>query len=169
MYCDGCGSPLNPSGQYCSSCGKRWAPGTWYGASQRYSRIYPNDRVRRNLNALATLWLVYGILRMAGALALLTFGHIVFPWILGSHRWGWEGLVPFGIYTGGTFAAAFAGVYLIAAWGLYECEPWARGLAIVLSVFAMLRFPLGTALGIYTLWVLLPDPSRREYDQLAHA
>ena len=169
MFCDGCGSPLNPSGQYCSSCGKRVAPVAWSGPSQPRPRYYADYRVARNINALATLWLVYGILRMAGALALLSFGHLVFPFVMGPHFWAWERLLPFGFYTGGTFAAALAGAYLLAAWGLSEREPWARTLAIVLSVFAILRFPLGTALGVYTLWVLLPDPSRREYDQLAHA
>ena len=29
-------------------------------------------------------------------------------------------------------------------------------------------FPLGTALGIYTLWVLLPEESGAEYDRLTH-
>src|SRR5262249_44744923 len=133
-------------------------------------RLYSDDRVGRNINALSTFWLIYGILRMIAALALFSFGRLVFPWfITGPHTWGWERLVPFGLFWGSTFAAAFAGAYLFVAWGLSEREPWARTLAIVLSFFAVLRFPLGTALGIYTLWVLLPDPSRREYDQLAHA
>ena len=169
MYCDGCGSPLNPSGQFCASCGKRWAPATGYANSQRYSRTYSEDRVRRNLGTLTTLWLIYGILRMVAALALVSFGHLVFPGILWRHDWMWDRFIPFGIFTGGTIALAFAGLQLLLAWGLSERQPWARSLAIVLSIFALLRFPIGTALGIYTLWVMLPDPSRREYDQLAHA
>jgi len=170
MFCDGCGSPLNPSGQYCSSCGKRWAPASGYAANRTSQRPYSDDRVRRHINALTTFWLIYGILRMITVLALFSFGRLVFPWILtGPHTWGWERLLPFGLFWGGAFTAAFAGAYLLVAWGLSEREPWARSLAIVLSVIALLRFPIGTALGIYTLWVLLPDPSRREYDQLAHA
>ncbi len=173
MFCDGCGSPLNPSGQYCSSCGKRWAPATGYAAGQPAPRFYSDDRVKRNINALTTAWLVYGILRMVGVLALFSFGRLVFPWV-GPHwwvnqRWGWEQLVPLGICTGGEFALAFASAYLLVAWGLSERQPWARSLAIVLSFFVFLKIPLGTALGVYTLWVLLPDPSRREYEQIAHA
>jgi len=37
----------------------------------------------------------------------------------------------------------------------------------VLAFFALLNIPLGTALGIYTLWVLLPLESGQEYEQLA--
>jgi hypothetical protein len=36
-----------------------------------------------------------------------------------------------------------------------------------LGFLGLVRFPLGTALGIYTLWVLLPEESCREYDRLA--
>jgi hypothetical protein len=31
----------------------------------------------------------------------------------------------------------------------------------------LINFPLGSALGIYTLWVLLPAESEREYNQHA--
>lgn len=44
---------------------------------------------------------------------------------------------------------------LIAAWGLFGFRPWARILAIILSVLHLFSFPIGTALGAYALWVLL--------------
>jgi hypothetical protein len=44
---------------------------------------------------------------------------------------------------------------MLAGIGLLKMRPWARILAIVLGVLHILSFPLGTALGIYTLWVLL--------------
>ena len=125
--------------------------------------------MKRNLRALTTAWLVYGILRLIAALALISVGRLIFPWVLGPHNWGWEVIPTFGLFTGGAFAVAFSGAHLLLAWGLSERQPWARSLAIVLGIFALLRFPIGTALGIYTLWVLLPDPSRHEYEQLAHA
>jgi hypothetical protein len=40
-------------------------------------------------------------------------------------------------------------------------------LGIVLAFLALIRIPFGTALGIYTLWVLLPESSGQEYDALA--
>ena len=56
---------------------------------------------------------------------------------------------------------------LMAGWGLLERQPWARTLAIVLGCFHLVSVPLGTALGIYTLWVLLPAASEEEYRRLA--
>ena len=50
----------------------------------------------------------------------------------------------------------------LAGWGLKERRAWARTLSIVLACFALLLFmPLGTLLGIYTLWVLLPAQSEK--------
>ena len=51
-----------------------------------------------------------------------------------------------------------------AGWGLLQREPWARMMTIVLSFLALFNVPFGTALGIYSLWVLLPAQSEREYE-----
>ena len=42
-------------------------------------------------------------------------------------------------------------------------------LAIVMACLNMVHMPFGTALGIYTLWVLLPAASEQEYRSLARA
>src|SRR5258706_6941256 len=44
---------------------------------------------------------------------------------------------------------------MFAGIGLLKMQPWARIVAIVVVVLHILSFPLGTALGVYTLWVLL--------------
>jgi protein-S-isoprenylcysteine O-methyltransferase Ste14 len=67
----------------------------------------------------------------------------------------------------GIFLGLFGLLHLVLAWGLFERESWARMLGLVIAFLALLRFPLGTALGIYTLWVLLPEESGAEYDRLA--
>ena len=43
---------------------------------------------------------------------------------------------------------------IVAGWGLMKYQPWARVLTIVLSCLDLFNFPLGTALGVYGLWVL---------------
>lgn len=44
---------------------------------------------------------------------------------------------------------------MVAGIGLLKMQPWARIVAIIVGVFHILGFPLGTALAVYTLWVLL--------------
>ncbi len=57
---------------------------------------------------------------------------------------------------------------IIAGWGLLGFKPWARVLAIIVAVFNIWSIPFGTALAIFTLYVLLSgksDPAfSRRYD-----
>ena len=76
---------------------------------------------------------------------------------------------PGAFFSLGIVLALFGVLHLVLAWGLFEREPWARFLGLALGFLALLRFPLGTALGIYTLWVLLPENSGSEYDRLAQS
>jgi hypothetical protein len=50
---------------------------------------------------------------------------------------------------------------LIAGFGLLRMKSWARMIALVVGCLNLLHIPFGTALGIYTLWVLLNDESRQ--------
>ncbi|KPJ52104.1 hypothetical protein AMJ39_08650 [candidate division TA06 bacterium DG_24] len=45
--------------------------------------------------------------------------------------------------------------WIIAGIGLLRLRPWSRVLQIVLAILSLLWFPLGTAFGIYCLWVTL--------------
>jgi hypothetical protein len=50
---------------------------------------------------------------------------------------------------------------------LLQREHWARIAVLVLAFISLFtNIPFGTALGIYTMWVLLPAESEREYDAL---
>jgi uncharacterized membrane protein YdfJ with MMPL/SSD domain len=48
-----------------------------------------------------------------------------------------------------------------------ERRPWARTMAIVVGIIALLHPILGTVLGIYTLWVLLPGDAEAEYRKIS--
>lgn len=175
MYCDGCGSPFAAGAQYCRSCGKRilgvpaaapaGAAAGW-PASAGAARAAGDGRVGRNIQLLAGLWLASGILRLIGLTGAMAFRHFTY-----DGGWGWWApgwpfhFGPWLLFGGATLG--FLGiVHLLLAWGLYQREPWARMLGIVIGILALVRFPFGTALGIYTLWVLAPNPSGREYDAM---
>lgn len=46
---------------------------------------------------------------------------------------------------------------IIAGLGLVGRRGWARILTLILGALQLFNFPFGTALGIYTFWVLLDD------------
>jgi hypothetical protein len=63
---------------------------------------------------------------------------------------------------------AKAALGFLAGWGLLQHEKWARIITLVLAFVSLFtNIPFGTALGVYTMWVLLPSESDREYEALA--
>ena len=44
---------------------------------------------------------------------------------------------------------------LIAGIGLLKRKEWARILTLIVSVISLLNFPLGTAIGVYSIWALV--------------
>lgn len=190
MYCDRCGTQLNAGAQFCTKCGKAilaggtaapkagqatgQPPGST-GASSVAAGARSDGRVQRHVRTLAILWAINGVLRLMGVAWMTIFGTMFFPFMRGWGRgmgwpWGRWGMdVPFlgGLFSLGVFLGLFGVLHLVLAWGLFERQPWARTLGLVIGFLALLRFPLGTALGIYTLWVLLPQESGSEYDRLA--
>jgi hypothetical protein len=65
------------------------------------------------------------------------------------------------------FILAKAACGFLAGWGLLQRESWARVIALVLGFISLFNIPFGTAVGVYTLWVLLPAQSQQEYEALA--
>jgi hypothetical protein len=176
MYCDRCGTPFGAGVIYCASCGKQLmaapvAPAAGYAAPAQGAN---EGRVRRNINLVAGFWLANGILRLMSLGWMMVFHRLIFPggWV-GDGRWPFGGPINFGpwiwggMFSAGIFLAMFGVVHILLAWGLYERQPWARVLGIVVGFLALIRIPFGTALGIYTIWVLLPERSAREYDAMA--
>jgi len=43
---------------------------------------------------------------------------------------------------------------IIAGIGLFKKKEWARILTLILSVLDLINFPIGTAVGIYSIWAL---------------
>lgn len=54
---------------------------------------------------------------------------------------------------------------LIAGIGLLKRRSWARILALILAILELLNFPIGTAIGIYVIWVLLNEETAKLFAQ----
>jgi hypothetical protein len=70
----------------------------------------------------------------------------------------------------GTALAMFLSVFaipgLVTGYGLLQRKPWARIVGIVLSAISLINIPVGTAIGIYGLWVLLNKETELLFDGL---
>jgi hypothetical protein len=65
----------------------------------------------------------------------------------------------------GTVISGFFGLIslpnIIAGWGLIRFKPWARILTLILAALDLVNVPVGTLLGIYTIWVILQDETEK--------
>lgn len=57
----------------------------------------------------------------------------------------------------GTFLVLVSIPGLIAGIGLLKFKNWARILTLIISAIDLINIPIGTALGIYSIWVLVQD------------
>ncbi len=54
---------------------------------------------------------------------------------------------------------------IVGGWGLLQLKPWSWLLMVIVSILHLFHVPLGTALGVYGLWVLFSDDARRLLDR----
>lgn len=162
MFCNQCGSPVEPGHSVCPHC----------GVSMIWPRvaIAARMRVAEQLHLLAILWFVAGVLWLIPALvmAVLAAAITVPLAINGAEK------IAF-VFAPGVFVVlcvfflASAVLRFVAGWGLLKVRPWSRTYALVMAFLELISPPLGTALGIYTLFVLLPDEAGDEFRRMSQA
>lgn len=59
------------------------------------------------------------------------------------------------IIPGVLLAVAIPGI--VGGIGVLRLRPWARYMVLVISVLALFSVPIGTAIGVYSIWVLIQD------------
>jgi len=161
--------------RFCSLCGAQVIAVPV--APQQYAPfpVYaPVPRVRRHLQTLGTLWCAFAAWRVVEGLLGLFFVRLFAfrrwhgDWPPMHHLGGawfaapWMHLLPF-LVAATALSTLFAA---LVGWSLLTRRTWGRVLAIVAAVLTLFRVPFGTALGIYTLWVLAPTISGLEYDAM---
>ncbi len=167
MYCNQCGAALAAGADFCGQCGK---PAGAAPPATSARAAYPAPaagRVERHRTILAVLWLVLGLRGVIGGWVLLVVAQAR-PWL---YRGGGD-VPPFVAPLLGAIALAllvFSGLRVVAAVGLFAVQSWARVLLIVLAIVSLIEIPIGTALGIYTLWVMMPRESEAEFEAMARA
>ena len=110
--------------------------------------------MEKHINILGTLYIVFGLMSLAAG---------VFVFII---------LMLIGVFSGDNDAAfvlpivatGIATVMIVTSApgilggiGLLKRKKWARILMIIIGALNLLSFPIGTILGVYTLWVLLKN------------
>jgi hypothetical protein len=169
MFCSACGQPIDAYQPFCPRCGRQVTP-----IATATPPPWVWTRVHRHVHTLGILWIAYASLTMLSWLVAVGVLEGAF------HNWGF----PFGRGFDGFYSFPFghmpwlvpvitvvlagrAVLCFVTGIALLRRAQWARVLAIVTAFLTLIRPFLGTALAIYTLWVLLPGASGQEYEQIA--
>ncbi len=128
--------------------------------------------MRNHVRVLGYLYTVLGALGiLAGIIVMVVMGGVAGLASAASEE---DGQVA-GPILGGiglalcVFLMAVSLPGLAAGIGLLQMRSWARILAIVVSALNLLSLPIGTAIGIYGLWVLLSAETQGLFEGKAPA
>jgi hypothetical protein len=120
--------------------------------------------LRSHVDLVGVLFIIWGILTLLVGLSTLALAVAAAAIITSASRGG-------GQFAAGVTAAAFLTLAVIAiVWGvahiavgipLRRRHHAARLLALMLGAVDLLLLPFGTALGCYTLWVLLNEDGKK--------
>jgi hypothetical protein len=156
MFCDGCGTEVQFGQGFCSRCGKQLL--------SPMAMMQARRRVHDHIHLLAIFWFAISAFNaIMGVILYILANTLLAP---GGPAHAPDFLRPLlsvvAIIILGGSALGFS-----AGWGLMHREPWARTLTLVLAFFVLfINIPIGTAVGVYTMWVLLPAESEQEYGAL---
>ncbi len=133
MFCDACGTAVQPGQAFCSRCGKQIV-GPVTAMQQR------PGRVQSHLHLLGILWLAISAFNTIGGVVLYILANTLLAHL---HEMGAPPEAPTGFLRPllsviAIFVLAKAAIGFMAGWGLMHREPWARVIALVLGLSAPL-------------------------------
>jgi hypothetical protein len=127
--------------------------------------------MEKHITLVGILNIVYEFFALIGACVLfaIALGFRYFFEILSRyHHYGTEeipqeilDIVPIILTAIGILILVFSIIGIIGAIGVIKRKEWGRIMVLVISFFNLIHIPLGTVLGVYSLWVLLNDETIR--------
>jgi hypothetical protein len=124
--------------------------------------------MEKHVNVVGVLHIGMGALWILGAIvilgvAFLAVGGTVGPGVLSGDQDALAVLTAIGVGLGiflfgmAAFMALLSVPGIVGGLGVLRLKPWARYLVLVLAVLALFNVPIGTAVGVYSIWVLVQD------------
>ena len=158
MFCTACGNVITPEQAVCSKCGASTSAGIMRGSGRR---------VADHIQLLGILHIVYSAFICIPGIVMIFISKVFLGWLIQflPHTPPPFFVAPLVAFIGWIILIRGA-IGVAAGIGLLQRAPWARTLALVMAFLSLISFPFGTALGIYTIWVLLSSGAQEEYNRL---
>jgi hypothetical protein len=176
MYCGQCGMQTDETLRFCTSCGKSIATrdaGALLPPSGAGANLSPVviQTMNSHIRILGILWAIYSGFRILMAVWSIVFSRAFIP--IFQNMLPHENdvnLVPIfrmlsGFYVvSGIWSIFAAAVGFWAAWALLKHEQSGRMIALVVAFVSLISIPFGTALGVYTLVIMLSNNAEQTYN-----
>ncbi|MBL7873991.1 MAG: hypothetical protein JNM78_20430 [Cyclobacteriaceae bacterium] len=113
---------------------------------------------------LAILYIISASLQILGMVIVTAFISILIPFIMDEAgpeaQWFFVWVIPFIKFIAVGIVLLFSIPSMIGGIALLNKKDWALTLLLVLGCFKLFSFPIGTAIGIYTIWVYAENHKR---------
>jgi hypothetical protein len=109
--------------------------------------------MKQHVSLVGALHVGFGILGLLGALAVYLSFHFAFSFVEDVDIA--EELISFLGNTLSLIIVFFSALGIIGGIGLFTYKSWARILVMIVSAINCLNIPIGTAKGVYSIWVLM--------------
>jgi hypothetical protein len=110
---------------------------------------------------LAFIYIISGILQIMVLLIVMAVFSVILPFIQDEAgrdaQWIFHWLIPFIRLIAMIIVVLFSIPSIVGGIALLNGKSWAMTLLLVLGCFKLFSFPIGTAIGIYTIWVYAKD------------
>jgi hypothetical protein len=110
---------------------------------------------------LAFIYIISGILQIMVMLIVMSVFSTLLPFIQDEAgrdaEWVFRWLIPFIRMMVMFIIILFSIPSIIGGIALLNEKKWALSLLLILGCFKLFSFPIGTAIGIYTIWVYAKD------------
>ena len=109
--------------------------------------------MKQHVSFVGALHIGFGLLGLAGALAISFGFQFLFEFVEDEPIA--QDVLSFVGNSVALILVFFGSLGIIGGAGLFSFRPWARILVMIVSAMNCLNVPVGTAKGIYSIWVLM--------------
>jgi hypothetical protein len=135
--------------------------------------------MEKHITLVGILNIVYSALSLIGAFALFAIAgcfRYIMDWVLRMNHEAMQevpaeiiNIVPIILGFIGAMILIASIVGIIGSIGVIKKKEWGRITLLVISFFHLISIPLGTILGVYSIWALLNDETIQQFNPAADA
>ncbi len=118
--------------------------------------------MKQHVSFVGAIHVGFGILGLLGALAIYISFKFAFSFV--DHEPIAQQVLSFVGDTLSIIVMFFSVLGIVGGIGLFSYKSWARILVMIVSAINCLNVPIGTAKGIYSIWVLMQPETQELFD-----